>query len=420
MTFAGTSPALVLVTLSAMFVSQACGSSSDRATNTISSATGGLAATTTGGSSASPGGRSSGGSSATGGSSVSLIPPDTRPTAPAWQPAISLGSNGWLQSTTSYCDTHQGAESGRGVWADSRGIFASLTTRCTAAVDVINCTGTEGWGLQFNDGIGWSWQYSATLGVAPSLAGFPNGPLILLRLGAPGANADSSVSFFDSGALKSQTDLGNGSADAVAGAFGVSPSHAYFTVNTYEADPNGKTLVVEYLDGTWSTIATLPFVGAGVWADATNVVVAGPNQAMYQQKGSGSPFVPLPNVPAGNYSTLWGFASNDFWVGNGAGQLLHYDGSQWQTVTTGCSNVITGLWGAADGVLYFTTPSEFGRISSMTAEMLIPSTANLHIRGLWGLSSQQVFLAVDDSSFAGYKCGGSFLVWYDGAVFHQF
>ena len=418
MTFAEGSLVSCVSALTAMIVSQGCGLvSSD---DTAQLATGGLAATTTGGSSAAPGGRSSGGgSNASGGSSVSLIPPDTRPTAPAWQPAIPLGSNGWLHSTTDYCDTHQGAANGRSVWADARGVYASLATECTPGGDVVFCTGAEGWGLQFNDGTGWSWQYEATLGVAPALAGFPNGPLIILAFGAAGANSQSSVSFFDSGALKSQTDLGKGGADSLVSAVGVGLSHAYFTVNTY-ADPNGETLVVEYLDGTWSTIAALPFLGLRLWADASTVVVVGPNQAIYQQNGRGSQFTLLPNIPAGNYSAVWGFASNDIWAGNGAGQLVHYDGSKWQIVTTGSSNGITALWGAADGVLYFSTVSELGRVSDMTAEMLIPSTAHLRIWSLWGLSSQQVFLAVDDLSFASYKCGGNFLVWFDGSVFHQF
>ncbi len=394
----------------ALFTFNACGGSTrDNSTTSLS----------TGGSSSHLGGSGGGGQvgNATGGNAADagkvLVPVDTRPEPPAWQPDIPLGTAGWQQSTTTYCDTHQGVEMGYDLWGDHRGVFALVSSECSPSGDIVVCRGNEGWGLQFNDGTGWKWLFGDTAGRAmPSLSGFPDGPAILLGYSQSNIGSES-VTFLEGGAPTFSAAVA-AQGESVFRAFGLGPTHAYFL-----ATSGLGTQVKEYRDGNLSVAGSFASYQTAIWADENTIVVVGAEQSIYMRTTGSSDFALVPSVPAGDYTSVWGFGSNDLWVGNTIGQLLHYNGSSWQTVNSNTTNAIGAIWGV-DGELFFTTQSEFGHWNGNTAEILIASQAKLGMMKLWGLSSKEVFLAVDDASFADYKCGDHFLVWFDGSAFHQF
>jgi hypothetical protein len=108
----------------------------------------------------------------------------------------------------------------------------------------------------------------------------------------------------------------------------------------------------------------------------------------------------IPNVPAGDYLPAWGFGPNDVWLGNGAGQLVHYDGATWKAITASPSGSAIGrLWGAA-GQVYFNTNIEFGRWNGQSVDVLIgpqsgaASNPRVLIRGLWGPSATGATLRI--------------------------
>jgi hypothetical protein len=191
---------------------------------------------------------------------------------------------------------------------------------------------------------------------------------------------------------------------------------------------NGRH-VLEYRDGSWHEVATLPDAGNAIWANAEVVIVAGEFQVFSWRVGSAPKFEALPEAPVGNYSAIWGFAADDVWLGNSSGQLVYYDGSSFSVLQVSREAPpaeMRGLWGR-DGQLFFHTSNEFGRVVAKQVEYLLePSEASsgsgstFTLNGLWGLSPKEVFLTVHDPEFDDYACGGQFAVWFDGTEFHRF
>jgi len=315
-----------------------------------------------------------------GGSTVvsSSEPSDTRPTAPAWIPpfAESLGAPGWKQSSQPICNANQGSESIPSVWVDERGVFALVGADCDEYAGV-PC-GKDGASLRLNAGSGWQpyfqfppgtfWTYGTTL-----WGGFPNGPLLV-----SGDFIQHSLAFVDKGTAEI-----TGSDAVVQSAFVVGDGVAYAVWDG----------LLKYSAGTWSTVAE-------------------------QDWGM-----------AGNYTSVWAFAADDVWFGNGAAQLLHYDGKKWKIYPTGSRDLsfsgITQLWGSS-GILYFSTQAEFGRWNGTSIEMLLQPPADADLSALpaqfgrfWGTSPSNVFVPVRDSRFGQYSCGGIFVLWFDGTEFHR-
>jgi len=77
------------------------------------------------------------------------------------------------------------------------------------------------------------------------------------------------------------------------------------------------------------------------------------------------------------------------------------------------------MWGEA-GKLYFHTVSELGFVEAGAVTWLLESTEGIAVTGLWGNAIDEVFIAIQDETYAEYRCGGSsFLMRYDGETFHQ-
>jgi hypothetical protein len=339
-------------------------------------------------------------------------PSDNRPARPTWNPPLPLGEPGWKGSEEPLCESHQGGTLAFTVWADNRGVYAFFVADCDGLSSKSGCSGTKGSALQFNDGTGWQWLYQAGTSV-PSLAGLPNGPVALTGSIA----GESGVFFLDEGMPRLSLPL---PADASANVFGV---------NAELAVAKSVRDVLTYRAGEWRDTATLPFEIYDIWADAENVIAVGPDQSIFLRQGEGK-FEPLPQVPAGDYTSVWAFGSKDIWAGNSQNQLVHFDGSRWQTIETASHDAtgsgIIGMWGDG-GVVYFITFTEFGRADELGARLIYerapsaaPSEPYLTASSLWGRSKDEVFLTFDDAAFKDYRCGSSFIVWYDGAEFHQF
>jgi len=342
-------------------------------------------------------------------------PSDTRPSAPAWTPpfAENLGAPGWQQSSQPICNANQGAESIPSVWVDDRGVFALVGADCDESAGV-PC-GKDGASLRLNAGSGWQpyfqfpptavfWTYGATL-----WGGFPNGPLFV-----SGDFTQHSLAFVDKGSAEI-----TGSDAELQSAFVVGNGVAYAVWDGLR----------KYSAGTWSTVADTGWGMLTVWADAQTLIACGYNQTILVKNGSGD-LTQLTGVPAGIYTAVWAFAADDVWFGNGAAQLLHYDGKNWKIYPTESRDIsfsgITQLWGSS-GILYFSTNSEFGRWNGTSIEMLLQPPADADMSAVpaqfgrfWGTSPTNVFVPVRDSRFAQYTCGGIFVLWFDGTEFHRF
>ncbi len=273
----------------------------------------------------------------------------------------------------------------------------------------VQCGRREGASIKFNSGSGWQLLYQFPPGMTQSprlWPSVPNGPLLVT---GSFDTARTGVAFIDNGIFAFRSLLGYGS----YGGFAVGPDL------TYVLD---ETRLLRYSGGTWSIVGDLGDASPllAVWAGPESAIVTGDNQTIATQEGTG-PLTTLSGVPAGTYQAVWAFAPNDIWFGNNANQLLHYDGSKWQAHATGSKSTggILSLWGAS-GTMYFTTRTEFGRWNGSQAEILLQAGDASVFGTIWGRAEQEVFIAIRDWNYRDSACGSVFILWFDGAQFHQF
>jgi hypothetical protein len=269
--------------------------------------------------------------------------------------------------------------------------------------------------VQLNAGSGWQLfhQVPADTTTFPALlGGFPGGPLIVMG----SFDKQYGLAFLDQKGLAYQGTM-VGPVFATGGSkTGGDLAYAF----------DGKQML-KYSAGTWSEAGQGgPFMYS-VWTDGQTVIAVGADQTVLLGQVNGAVTL-VAGVPAGDYTAVWGFGADDFWLGNSAGQLVHFDGSRWQPHDIGSRAFggIQQLWGDS-GVLYFATSVEFGRWNGSGVEMLLQPPAGVDISKypgafgqFWGLSATEVFIPLRDSTYKDYTCGSAFVFYYDGAQFHSF
>jgi hypothetical protein len=261
----------------------------------------------------------------------------------------------------------------------------------------------EGVSLNFNDGTGWRVLMDAETSAAFDLNGFDRGPLLV---GQPACSA----ALVDVGSKTTRCTLPATDDPFEHRSFVVSESLAYLV------DQAG---LHEYRAGVWSLLTeALPEAINALWANEQVVYLAGEYQ-LYSWEQNGAELSAVPNAPAARYTAVWGFASDDVWFGNSAGQLTHYDGQSFSRgpIPKGIEYPgITALWGHS-GELFFSMMKRFGRVTRAGEHETV---LNAEVRDFWGTSPTDLFLAVGDSAFDDTACGGGFLLYFDGSEFHRF
>lgn len=330
----------------------------------------------------------------------------------AWAPvAVPLGAPGWRTSQEPFCDSHQGDLGANSVWADTRGVFAIVREACIPrGRDLPSCTEqgrmAEGTSLNFNDGSGWRVVVDQDLW--GDLTGIENGPLL-------SQTSDCAVLEVQPEVRTTRCALDASNALSLRRPFVVGPGLAYAI---------GERTLYGWRGGRWSTLVErAPEPLNALWASEAIVYVAGDYGLYSYTPGSDAELRELPNAPAAQYTSAWGFSDSDVWFGNSAGQLTHYDGQDF-TRTSAVSGEypgITGLWGNTS-VLYFISWKSFGRLAEGHVETLIDGNlpdAPLQ-KSLWGTSPNDVFLALGEPAFRETTCGGALFLYFDGQEFHRF
>jgi hypothetical protein len=338
-------------------------------------------------------------------------------------PSVSVGTPGWRNTPSPLCDVHQGLALGEiaGVWADSRGVFVLGTTACIFLDRILTgCPPIDGQGhssliLEFNDGSGWRQLWEGTPAAYAGLTGIPQGPLIVT-----GRECDLSQ-------LDPKT--GVGTCWLAAGGPGVpKPTFVVDSAVVYHATSEEYFSTGSFYDfraGAWKNeIPKLPETIEAIWGTASLAYLAGAYQLYTWSSDSPGSLQPLSGGPAARYTAAWGFSDKDVWFGNSAGQLIHYDGSAFKVLQVIPPDHwgILGLWGQ-DGVLYFRSQMEFGRVVDGTPEILLTSSGEQGgmVAGMWGLSSTEVFLVVAGGADPDFTpCRHNSVYWFDGRTFHRF
>jgi hypothetical protein len=341
-------------------------------------------------------------------------PVDDRPPRPAWSAPFTepLGTPGWRDSTDPICDANQGffGAGAFDVWADDRGVFALVGEGC--APDFGFPCGKDGASIKLNSGTGWQLVHQFAAGSTQSPRLWPSVPNGALLVSGPLVGYGAGTAFVDNGKVFAFQPTSNGY--GAYGGFAVSSDRAYVI---------DFTRLLEYSGSTWSSVGSVAgWDLLAVWADPQVAIVVGSNQTIATRTGTGE-LTPMSGVPAGCYQAVWAFGPNDLWFGNNANQLMHYDGKKWKAYATGSRSIdgIESLWGAS-GVVYFTTRMEFGRWNGTEVELLLRAKddgASL-FGSVWGRSPNEVFIAIRDPQYRDTACGAAFILWFDGAQFHQF
>ncbi len=292
-----------------------------------------------------------------------------------------------------------GGSRGYDVWADTRGVHVLVATACNPLAGSCGLPGIE---LHLNDGTGWQLvQRVEATDSRPKLSGLPGRAIITYE-------DECGISILEGGTTTC-TPLDT----FVSHVFGVD-SQSAFALST-ELLRDGD--LIELVGTSWVSTGLRVSSPGALWADATHVHVGALNTVHVYERAGGTT-VELPNVPAGQYTGMWSFGANDVWLGNLVGQVLHYDGATWDvfTASTG-GHAIAQMWGSAGEVFFRTAGREFGRVTSSGPETLL---TDVTVEGLWGLSPTEVFITLSDGTFSDFKCGEYFMLWFDGAAFHQF
>ena len=325
--------------------------------------------------------------------------------------AVPLGAPGWRMSRDPFCDVHQGRVMGNALWADSRGVFALVAEGCIPqGHDLPSCTeegrSLEGTTLSSNDGSGWNVLVDAPM--FGNLTGFEGGSLLTQINGCPLLEAD-----VDARSTRCALPL---SVDpATVQSFVVHPGLAYAVLDRS---------LYRFGDGSWTkVIERTPEPINALWANDARVYLGG-NYGLYMyEPGVDAQLRPLADAPAANYVSAWGFATDDVWFGNSAGQLTHFDGQGYTRIKAIVSLYpdVSRLWGSG-GVLYFGGWRTFGRLVNDEVETLIDGSRPdaPDITSFWGTSASDVFLALSEPAFEGTACGSALFLHFDGREFHRF
>jgi hypothetical protein len=334
--------------------------------------------------------------------------PLARPPAPPWQPHFDLAAPGWRQSTEPLCTELFGGM-GQAVWSDEGAVFALVSAFCNPLAD-IQCGG-EGMALYRNEGTGWTLFHEFEPHFhgygSPILSGFVGGDLVVSDL--------CGISFISREGSSRCTGT---AADPDTSIMSVrtAGSHAYALAGHRVLQYDGAS--------QWDLLATLPVdptVGAAaLWAGNSSLMVSGSDQLAVRIDSTGT-FESLPGVPAGDYWAVWA-SDTEVWLGNTVGQLVRFDGDEWTIIETGMASPIRGLWSSPEGALYFYGGRNFGRWDGSAVERFAvdPGENLIRFSGMWGNDANEVFLSVIDGSFRDYQCSGTFMLYFDGAEFHQF
>jgi hypothetical protein len=290
-----------------------------------------------------------------------------------------------------------------GLWSNAQSVFAAVESE-----------------VYRNSGSGWTQMLSNSSVSFGSFSGFPEGPLVLTA----SVGSRCGILFLDEDVLSCA-----GAAQNVAGVFPLAPTLAYAVVEDRLLLYQG-----EFWTQVGEPLGDAGLYGTKLWADAQQATVFGGLGRVFRYELESDSWKALPSFPADRSPlAAWGFGPQDLWLSTGP-ELLHFDGATWQQPFTQqgeCGN-IRGMWGQA-GVLFFYTASSVFRLGEGKFEPILrlpcDDAGAVSIRGLWGNSPSEVFIAIQNYQHAeralpcgqlepvlkpADACGAIRLLFYDG------
>lgn len=343
------------------------------------------------------------------------VTPEERPSPSEAWPTLEdvTGAPGWRQSSVGVCEDAF-LPNGYQLWSDDRGVFLLASRVCDPNLLDAGCTG-DGTSVWHNTGTGWARIFGPELGLrSHRMFGGPDGRLFLTTDVCEVFELDGEGS--GTCILEARADAPSpGSRAFHASAVGADVGYLVRSEESREVWRGGAE--------SWEFFEELPRAVTSLWANEA-IVVAAARNAVYVRGTADVRFRPLPDVPAGQYTAVWGFGADDLWLASDRGWLVHWDGVAWTPRPSGSLDGIAQLWGSED-VLFFRSSSTFGRVVGGEPEILF-STRNTHegpgpfqfVTAMSGRSPEEVFLWVDGGGAD--SCSSTTVHFFDGANVHAF
>jgi hypothetical protein len=166
----------------------------------------------------------------------------------------------------------------------------------------------------------------------------------------------------------------------------------------------GHGLILHFDGAAWASAAVVGRLVA-VWGSGRDVF-AGGDEGLLLHSRDGGAWETVPTGTTGNIDGLWGTSAGDaFAVADSDGTILHLDGSRWAAMASGTAKPLAGVWGRSSSdvfavgfegtVLHY----DGARWSAMA------SGSTQHLTGVWGTAGGEVFAV-------GF---GGTILRYDGA-----
>ena len=307
----------------------------------------------------------------------------------------------WRNSYDRFCEKSASSWGAyNSVWTDDRGVFL-LIRDANAGSDMLPS-------IRSNTGDGWQISYTwpnesySNSGLS-GLRGFVDGPLVAFGLLPCKIQLVDGNSAICSGAPKDISDVA---------VLSVSLAYAVYSDRVLRFDGSMWTQLGTTLPSNPSATAR-PYA-RGVWGDSSMVVVVANEGSVYLIDSAEK--ATLQNDLQGpDYTAVWGFASDDIWVGNGNGEIYHYDGGRWSlalVVPTEYGSV-TKLWGHG-GKLFVLAGRAFAEWDGSSFILRDSLSGNAFYQDIWGTSHDQVFMTV--TNYDDQDCGTFQVRWFDGSV----
>ena len=123
------------------------------------------------------------------------------------------------------------------------------------------------------------------------------------------------------------------------------------------------------------------------------------------------PIIPAQKNPI--YS-LWAISPTDIWGAGGNGVLIHFDGANWNAVSSGVTTGLNALWGSSSTDVWVV--GEFGKILHYNGTNWAPVTSGAvnELNAIWGVSAKDIWTVGENNIVSGGP--GEFWHW-DGSAF---
>ena len=163
-----------------------------------------------------------------------------------------------------------------------------------------------------------------------------------------------------------------------------------------QVDPNDIP-TIQHLTAVWTTASITPLpdniITTEIFCTGENGVIIHYDGSSWESQTSGT---------VRNLNGIWGSSASAVFATGDNGTILHYDGTTWESQTSGTINNLNGIWGSSPSDVF--TVGDAGTIfhyDDSTWESQTSLTSN-NLNAVWGSSPSDVFAVGNNGTILHY------------------